>query len=66
MFHNPGGFWDPLFVLIRHTIDQGLTPPDLANAWRAVERAEDVTPALLAWDAEIYQSGAPDTLRRLT
>ncbi|MFY8210816.1 MAG: TIGR00730 family Rossman fold protein, partial [Caulobacter sp.] len=25
-----------------------------------------VTPALLAWDAEIYQSGAPDTLRRLT
>jgi hypothetical protein len=66
VFHNPDGFWDPLFALIRHTIDQGLTPPDLANAWRAVDRAEDVTPALLAWDAEIYQSGAPDTLRPLT
>jgi len=66
VFHNPGGFWDPLFALIRHTIDQGLTPPSLAQAWRAVERAEDVTPALLSWDGEIDVAGAPDTLRRLT
>lgn len=66
VFHNPRGFWDPLFALIRHTIDQGLTPPSLAQAWRAVERAEDVTPALMAWDGEIDIAGAPDTLRRLT
>ena len=66
VFHNPRGFWDPFFALIQHTIDQGLTPPSLAGAWRSVEKAEDVTPALLAWDEEIYQSGAPTTLRRLT
>jgi uncharacterized protein (TIGR00730 family) len=66
VFHNPGGFWDPLFELIRHTIDARLTPPSLTNAWRAVEKAEDVTPALLAWDEEIYQAGAPTTLRQLT
>ena len=66
VFHNPGGFWDPLFDLIRHTIDRGLTPPSLADTWRSVERAEDVTPALLSWGDEIYQSGAPDTLRRWT
>jgi uncharacterized protein (TIGR00730 family) len=66
VFHNPGGFWDPLFELIRHTIDARLTPPSLATAWRAVEKAHDVTPALLAWDEEIYQAGAPATLRRLT
>lgn len=66
VFHNPGGFWDPLFDLIRHTIDRGLTPPSLADTWRSVERAEDVTPTLLSWGDEIYQSGAPDTLRRLT
>ncbi|MBO9631462.1 MAG: TIGR00730 family Rossman fold protein [Shinella sp.] len=66
VFHNPGGFWEPFFALIHHTIAQGLTPPSLADAWRAVEKAEDVTPALLAWDEEIYQSGAPATLRRLT
>ncbi|WP_297514237.1 TIGR00730 family Rossman fold protein [uncultured Caulobacter sp.] len=66
VFHNPAGFWDPFFALIRHTIDARLTPPSLADAWRAVERAEDVTPALLAWNAEIYQAGAPAALRRLT
>jgi uncharacterized protein (TIGR00730 family) len=66
VFHNPGGFWDPFFALIQHTIDARLTPPTLTAAWRSVEKAEEVTPALLAWDAEIYQSGAPATLRRLT
>ncbi|MET3667594.1 TIGR00730 family Rossman fold protein [Caulobacter sp. 1776] len=66
VFHNPGGFWDPLFELIRHTIDARLTPPTLADAWRAVEKAEDVTPTLLAWDEEIYQTGAPAALRQLT
>ena len=66
VFHNPGGFWDPLFALIRRTIEQRLTPPSLADAWRAVEKAEDVTPALLSWDEEIYQTGAPAALRRLT
>ena len=66
VFHNPGGFWDPLFALIRHTIDARLTPPSLADAWRSVEKAQDVTPALLAWDEEIFQAGAPDTLRELT
>lgn len=66
VFHNPDGFWEPLFALIRHTIDLGLTPPSLLDAWRAVERAEDVTPALLSWDAEIDVAGAPATLRQLT
>lgn len=66
VFHNPGGFWDPFFTLIRHTIDRGLTPPSLVDAWRAVETAQEVAPALLAWDEEIYQAGAPAALRRLT
>lgn len=66
VFHNPGGFWDPFFALIRHTVDARLTPPSLVDAWRAVEAAEDVTPALLGWDEEIYQAGAPATLRPLT
>ena len=66
VFHNPGGFWNPFFELIRHTIDARLTPPSLASAWRAVEKAEDVTPAVQAWDDEIFQAGAPATLRPLT
>ena len=43
-----------------------ITPPALADAWRSVEKAEDVTPALLAWDQETYLTGAPATLRPLT
>ena len=67
VFHNPGGFWDPLFALLRHTIDQGLTPPELAEYWRVAEKASDITPTLLAWSAENVQtdvSSAP--LRQLT
>ena len=66
VFHNPGGFWDPFFVLIRHTVELGLTPPSLLDAWRAVEKAEDVTPALLSWDGEIDTTGEPAALRQLT
>ena len=66
VFHNPGGFWDPFFALIQHTIEARLTPPALAGAWRSVEKAEDVTPAVLAWDEETYLTGAPATLRPLT
>jgi uncharacterized protein (TIGR00730 family) len=66
VFHNPNGFWDPLFALLRHTIDQGLTPPSLADCWRVVEKASDITPALLAWLAETGQEDASSNVRLLT
>lgn len=66
VFHNPGGFWDPLFALLRHTIDQGLTPPSLADAWRVVEEARDITPTLLAWSTENVQTDVSAPLRQLT
>lgn len=46
VFVSPRGFWQPLFELFEHTIREGLTPPDFAEAWRSVERVEDVVPAL--------------------
>jgi uncharacterized protein (TIGR00730 family) len=48
VFHSPQGFWRPLFDLFQHTIDQRLSPPSFAAAWTAVERIEDVIPALRA------------------
>lgn len=66
MFHNPRGFWDPLFALLQHTIDEGLTPPSLADCWRSVEKASDITPNLLAWSLETRQTNVSDTLRFLT
>jgi uncharacterized protein (TIGR00730 family) len=65
VFHNPDGFWDPLFALLRHTIDRGLTPPALTSAWVSVEAAEDVTPALLAWGLDVDRDREID-VRRLT
>ncbi|PVM92959.1 LOG family protein [Caulobacter endophyticus] len=65
VFHNPDGFWDPLFALLKHTIDRGLTPPALTSAWVSVEAAEDVTPALLAWGLDVDRNREID-VRRLT
>lgn len=46
VFVNLGGFWDPLFALIEHTVAQGFTPASFRKAWRSVETAEDVLPTL--------------------
>ena len=46
VFHNPKGYWRPLFDLFEHTIDQNLTPPSFARAWAAVDRVEDILPTL--------------------
>jgi uncharacterized protein (TIGR00730 family) len=47
VFYDPAGFWRPLFELFRHTVEARLTPPEFMHAWTAVERIEDVLPALL-------------------
>ena len=58
IFYNPRGFWEPLFKLFQHTVDERLTPPDFMNAWVAVETVDEVVPALLAQGAEPYPSEA--------
>ena len=46
VFYNPGGFWEPLFKLVDHTIDQNLTPAWFRGTWRAVEDIDQLLPAL--------------------
>jgi len=46
VFYSPGGFWDPLFKLMDHTIDQNLTPSWFRGTWRSVEDIEQVLPAM--------------------
>lgn len=64
VFYNPRGFWDPLYELFHHTIREKLSPPEFANAWRSVERPEDVVPAVRSMsvlkDADAVH---PDTAR---
>jgi uncharacterized protein (TIGR00730 family) len=59
VFYSPDRFWDPLFALFQHTVDQKLTPPSFMESWITVERIEDVVPALRG-AAEPSQDAAPD------
>lgn len=61
VFYSPDGFWEPLFELLRHTVEQRLTPPELLDTWRAVDRVEDLLPALRTM-AEEPQAGPPIAL----
>lgn len=62
VFLNQGGFWEPYFALIRHTVAHRLTPETFLDSWRAVERVEDVLPALEAM-AETAEGDAPGAVR---
>jgi uncharacterized protein (TIGR00730 family) len=52
LFFNPNGFWQPFFELIRHTADEKLTPPWVADTWLTADRVEGVLPAIRAALAE--------------
>ena len=58
VFFNPRGFWDPLFKLFQHTVDENLTPPDFMDAWIVAETVDKVVPALLGQGREPYPSEA--------
>lgn len=47
VFYNPRDFWRPLFDTFQMTVDENLTPPEFMGSWQAVERIEDVVPALI-------------------
>ncbi len=52
VFYNPDGFWAPLFELFDHFIAVRLVPMGFRDCWRAVDRIEEVIPALLAMPRE--------------
>jgi uncharacterized protein (TIGR00730 family) len=45
-FLNINGFWDPLFGLFQHILDQDLVPAEFRETWTAVDRIEALLPAL--------------------
>src|SRR6188768_4501718 len=52
VFYNPRGFWEPLFKLFQHTVDEKLTPPEFMQAWVSVTTVDEVVPALLGQGRE--------------
>jgi uncharacterized protein (TIGR00730 family) len=46
VFFNPDGFWDHLFAFFDQAIALKLAPEALASTWRAVERVDQLVPAV--------------------
>ena len=46
VFLDINGFWQPLFSLFDHILEQNLMPPEFRDTWRAVERVENILPTL--------------------
>jgi uncharacterized protein (TIGR00730 family) len=64
VFYNPRDFWKPLFELLYHTISERLSPPELAQSWRATDDIEQIVPLLREMGARPgSQSVNPDTNR---
>jgi len=52
VFYSPLGFWEPLFALLRHTVDQNLTPPGFLATWRSTADVEVILPLMKAMASE--------------
>ena len=48
VFLNQNGFYETLFALLQHTIDEKFSPAELTATYIAVDRVEDVVPAILS------------------
>lgn len=55
VFFNGLGYWTPLFQLIDHTMRQGFTPPQFAQAFGQVDEVGQILPALASMAAAAGQ-----------
>lgn len=46
VFYDPRGFWQPLYDLFQHTVDEKLSPPDFMGAWRSTDQVGEIIPLL--------------------
>ncbi|MGV9007195.1 MAG: TIGR00730 family Rossman fold protein [Brevundimonas sp.] len=51
IFLNINGFWETFFALMRHSVDEGMTPPSFLEAWVVCGTVEDAISALQTADA---------------
>jgi hypothetical protein len=63
-FLNLEGFWDPLFAVFQHILDQQLIPAEFKETWTSVERVEDLLPALQSMPTLAFAS--PPSVEDLT
>lgn len=56
VFLNLQGFWDPLFAVFQHILDQHLVPPEFSQTWVSVERVEALLPALRSMPTTVFST----------
>ncbi|HMP61765.1 MAG TPA: TIGR00730 family Rossman fold protein, partial [Phenylobacterium sp.] len=66
VFYSPGGFWDPLFVLLQHTVEARLTPADFMQSWSVATQVEDILPLMAGRLRAGDDDEAPAATRRVT
>lgn len=47
VFLNMKNYWDILFDLFTHTVENKMTPPAFMDAWRSVDHVDDLLPRIL-------------------
>jgi uncharacterized protein (TIGR00730 family) len=62
VFLNQNGFYETLFALIQHTIDENFSPPEMLETYRSVDRVEDVVPAILSMACPPQPAAGPSEL----
>jgi len=51
VFLNLNGFWDGFFALMRHSVDEGMTPPSFLEAWTVADTVEEAMRLIQSPDA---------------
>lgn len=51
IFLNINGFWETLFAMMRHSVEEGMTPPSFLQAWSVCETVEEAMALLAGPDA---------------
>jgi hypothetical protein len=54
VFLDLNGFWQPLFTLFDHILEQNLLPPEFRETWRAVERVDEILPTLRSMPTQVF------------
>ncbi len=55
IFLNINGFWDTFFTLMRHSVEEGMTPPSFLQAWVVCDTVEAAITAMIGDDSPVLR-----------
>ncbi|WP_372707458.1 TIGR00730 family Rossman fold protein [Brevundimonas sp.] len=52
IFLNLNGFWETFFALMRHSVEEGMTPPSFLDAWTVCDTVEEAIKGMQEADGQ--------------